>query len=362
MANRTVLIHLHPDFEELLSPILTKWNKVQQQIKFVGIKPKREDEINLITAGRFRTEKLFSIVDEIRQEKGYSPREQIIAFTEKKISDRKHAQLYVSCTSADEDPPNTTLVSLDFARKTFQRIGDDKNIVFQTIISNVLYSVAQSDGFDTHDDTRGCPLDFCNNMIDIVENIKNEFRFCSEHVKEIKKNKKGYLLDLSEAVKGYSKPSAKSKAVSERMLSTKKARLDPKAKFNYDIALSYAGPDRSRVDQVAKALAGNDVNVFYDQFEKANLWGKDLSSHLTDVYMRAKFCVIFISKHYAKRYWTNRERIAAQRRAARSKKEYILPVRFDNTKVKGILPSVAFLNWPPNRAKDVTDLLMQKLK
>lgn len=101
-------------------------------------------------------------------------------------------------------------------------------------------------------------------------------------------------------------------------------------KFEYDIALSFAGEDRPYVEKVAKILKDKSVNIFYDKYEEATLWGKDLYEHLQDVYKnKAKYCVMFISKYYADKLWTTHERKSAQERAFKEKgKDYILPARF----------------------------------
>lgn len=52
----------------------------------------------------------------------------------------------------------------------------------------------------------------------------------------------------------------------------------------FHVALSFAGEDRVYVDAVAKALQAEGVDVFYDKFEEVDLWGKDLYTHLSDVY------------------------------------------------------------------------------
>jgi hypothetical protein len=70
-----------------------------------------------------------------------------------------------------------------------------------------------------------------------------------------------------------------------------------KAASDYDIALSFAGEDRAYVDRVANVLCDRGIKVFYDRFEVAELWGKDLYTHLTDIYQkRARFTVMFISQ------------------------------------------------------------------
>jgi hypothetical protein len=107
--------------------------------------------------------------------------------------------------------------------------------------------------------------------------------------------------------------------------------------FEYDVCLSFAGEDRSYVSKVAAALRGRGIRVFYDEYETADLWGKDLYTHLDDVYTnRARFCIVFVSKHYAKKLWSNHERQSAQVRAFNEKAEYILPARFDNTPIPGL--------------------------
>jgi len=57
-----------------------------------------------------------------------------------------------------------------------------------------------------------------------------------------------------------------------------------------------------------------------------------------------KFVVMFISHHYAEKVWTNHERQAAQSRALTERGEFILPVRFDDTPIEGLLPTVGYLD------------------
>src|SRR5215813_13480167 len=102
----------------------------------------------------------------------------------------------------------------------------------------------------------------------------------------------------------------------------------------YDVALSFAGEDRLYVEKVAFALRNEGVKIFYDDYEKVTLWGRDLYAHLDWVYRGAsRYCVVFISRHYAEKVWTNHERASAQARALIENQEYVLPARFDDTEV-----------------------------
>lgn len=130
----------------------------------------------------------------------------------------------------------------------------------------------------------------------------------------------------------------------------------------FDIALSFAGEDRPYVDQVAHHLRDRSVKIFYDLFEEADLWGKDLYSHLSDVYQnKARYTVMFISEAYKRKLWTNHERKAAQARAFQESQEYILPARFDETVIPGVLPTVGYISLKGRSPDDLTSLIVKKL-
>jgi hypothetical protein len=59
------------------------------------------------------------------------------------------------------------------------------------------------------------------------------------------------------------------------------ASPQPQSAFLYDVALSFAGEDRDYVRAVAESLRKREKRVFFDEFEKARLWGKDLYQHLS---------------------------------------------------------------------------------
>jgi hypothetical protein len=116
-------------------------------------------------------------------------------------------------------------------------------------------------------------------------------------------------------------------------------------RFRYDVCLSFASENRPYVKQVADELTSLGVRVFYDTYEDAALWGKDLYTHLDDIYANAaRFCVLFASAAYARKVWTNHERAAAQARAIEQHAEYILPARFDDTKIPGLRSTIGYID------------------
>jgi len=132
--------------------------------------------------------------------------------------------------------------------------------------------------------------------------------------------------------------------------------------YEYDIALSFAGEDRNYVEETAKFLQKFGYKVFYDKYEIANLWGKNLYTHLQDIYFKkAKYTVMFISQHYRDKLWTNHERESAQARALSEKVEYILPARFDDTAVPGLLPTINYIDLGSYTPEKFADVIKEKV-
>ena len=131
----------------------------------------------------------------------------------------------------------------------------------------------------------------------------------------------------------------------------------------YDIAISFAGENRDIAEQFANKLAEKNVKVFYDSFEQAALWGKNLYDYLSSIYSeKSKFCIMLLSKHYESKLWTNLERKSAQARAFRENREYILPIRIDDTKITGIQETVGYVDINSHTIDEIVEMIMKKLK
>ena len=131
----------------------------------------------------------------------------------------------------------------------------------------------------------------------------------------------------------------------------------------YDVALSFAGEDRHYAEELAERLKAEGYSVFYDQFERAQLWGKDLYTYFSSVYRdQARYCVIFLSAHYARNLWTKHELQNAQVRAfVEENREYILPIRLDYTEIPGILLTAGYLDLRSMTIEAIYQVLVEKL-
>ena len=71
--------------------------------------------------------------------------------------------------------------------------------------------------------------------------------------------------------------------------------------------------------------------------------------------------IIFISKHYAEKLWTKHEFKNAQSKAFEENREYILPVRFDDTELPGLLPTVGYLDCKKLTPDELAEKVYHKL-
>ena len=129
-----------------------------------------------------------------------------------------------------------------------------------------------------------------------------------------------------------------------------------------DVALSFAAAQRDYVDQVAAALKARGVRCFYDADEEIGLWGKYLAEELPAIYSeQAAAVVVFVSAEYAARDWTRLERRAALNRAVLERGEYVLPARFDDTALPGLLSDVSYVDLRTRTPQRFAAMIAEKL-
>jgi len=133
--------------------------------------------------------------------------------------------------------------------------------------------------------------------------------------------------------------------------------------FEYDVALSFAGEDRGTVESYSKILSTKGIRFFLDSDMEAQLWGSDLYVKLDEIYrLKAMYCVMFISQHYAAKRWTSHERKSAQARAFKENREYILPVRLDDTEIPGVPETVGYIDLRKTSIEHLAELTQEKVR
>ena len=101
---------------------------------------------------------------------------------------------------------------------------------------------------------------------------------------------------------------------------------------------------------------------FYDADEQIELWGKYLAEELSAIYAEhAAAVVVSISAEYAARDWTRLERRAALNKAVRERRECVLPARFDDTPLPGLLSDMVAVNLRGRPPEQFATMIADKL-
>jgi hypothetical protein len=146
----------------------------------------------------------------------------------------------------------------------------------------------------------------------------------------------------------------------------REARSDSKTSPSpeYDVCISFAGPDRPIAKGIADAIVGNGMNrkIFYDEFEKTTLWGEDLFNYLYEMYSkRSKFCLILFSHAYRQRAWTRHELRAAQTRVLEERQSYMLPVAIEEGGVPDEFSSISYWSFKPGDESRIAEATEEKI-
>jgi len=131
---------------------------------------------------------------------------------------------------------------------------------------------------------------------------------------------------------------------------------------DFDVMLSFAGPERVYARAIADICKANGLRVFLDEDFQHEIWGKNLVEYLDEMYRtRGKYCVALISESYCNRAFTRVERRAAFDRMIQNDAEYFLPVCVDDVWPKGLPKATAYLEIRKQGVLGVCELLVRKI-
>lgn len=133
--------------------------------------------------------------------------------------------------------------------------------------------------------------------------------------------------------------------------------------YEFDVAFSYASRDREYVDRVARFLQLNAVQVYYDVFDRNRALGEELYDYLFEIYYnKARFCVMFISGHYADSVWASHERqVALTRQYVEGNSSYLVLGRFDATVIPGVRPTIVYIDLKSHTPEQFGREILRKM-
>jgi hypothetical protein len=335
--------------------INTKYRGIAYYIAVIPINPKSEDDIY------FRE---ITIMSSFAINKKYNVFDELIALPEVERMTFSKARARITIGMYDKGRDYLQEILVDSLDQPIKSVDD--RIIQKTILSGLLYLRKKNPGqyeFQYIDPDGICYLLGIekNNFLYNVGVLEENGLVGKGPTKEFSPENGGIYItslgiDALSDLDTYKISSEKETVAGDELILINK-------EFKYDIVLSFAGEDRGIAENIAHRLKKNNVEVFYDDFEKSDLWGKNLYEHLMQIYSEsARYCVMLLSKNYAKKSWTNLERQSAQTRAFREQREYILPIRLDDTKIPGLLETVGYINYPDHKIEEIIALILRKLK
>lgn len=129
-----------------------------------------------------------------------------------------------------------------------------------------------------------------------------------------------------------------------------------------DVAISYSGEDRSKIDPVVNLLIAKKIRVFYDREERQRLWGHELRSEFLRIYGHdARYILAFISPHYLQKPWTLFELQTALDRLVRANDASLLIVRVSPTLLPDHVRNIAYFDYDQISGTDLVDGIRSKL-
>ena len=144
-----------------------------------------------------------------------------------------------------------------------------------------------------------------------------------------------------------------------------KKKVDDHRDVVYDAAISYAREQLEYAENIEKELSKKGVFVFFDKDQdlEAQMWGKDMSEYLADIYYnKSRYCIMLISKAYVSKAWPTFERQNAIARQIKQMGNYILPIRFDDSVVPGLVPTIQYIRANEKKPEEVANLFVKKLE
>lgn len=138
----------------------------------------------------------------------------------------------------------------------------------------------------------------------------------------------------------------------------------PPGKFEYDVALSFAGPQEEFARGISDQLRMGGKKVFYYKELGHELWGADLHRALPETYDRlAKLTLLLVSEDYVKRAWPLVEARATITKALREGSEVVLLVCTDQARLPDVPDGIVWLPATPDESgsKEVALKVLQRL-
>lgn len=140
--------------------------------------------------------------------------------------------------------------------------------------------------------------------------------------------------------------------------------VPPDESFEFDVVISFAGPDREVAREISDIVTAAGYRVFYDYDRQHDLLGQDLAEYLQDVYFRrGRYAVVVVSRAFLASTWaSNWEWRAVMARMRSQRGPYVLPYFLDDTVVPGLNDTLGYATGAQHTPREFAQLVIRKLR
>lgn len=131
--------------------------------------------------------------------------------------------------------------------------------------------------------------------------------------------------------------------------------------MKYDVALSFAGEDRSIAREIADSLKKENIKVFFDEYSSAELWGQNLYEYFAKVYKESKICIVLLSKNYGENQWTRYEFRNLIAHSNNRPSFSLLPIHIGDAPIPKDVANINYIQWDSVSPHQLTQLVKERL-
>jgi hypothetical protein len=136
-----------------------------------------------------------------------------------------------------------------------------------------------------------------------------------------------------------------------------------KGNYPWDVAISFAGEQRDKVERLRDLLNEAGYTVFCDFDQQHLLWGQNLREKLGDVYANeAQYMIVLLSKEYPEKEWTSFELDIGKSARSKRTESYLLPIIVDDVTVVGLPSDIGHLDLRRVTIEHVAKILTEKME
>jgi hypothetical protein len=136
------------------------------------------------------------------------------------------------------------------------------------------------------------------------------------------------------------------------------------AEYDFDVVVSFGGPDRAIAKEVTDELQRRGLRVFYDNAYRHELLGEDLTEYLQSMYFkRARYAVPIISRDFMNSKWArNWEWRSILARMQQQNTAYLLPYVIEDVELPGLNPNIGYLRYSEVTPAEFATIVARKLR